>query len=82
MKKENRISPESEIAPKTEALYGDILKLIEESRSSVATVVNAGLTLLYWQIGKRVQAEVLNGERATYGDEIVSTLSRQLPQWS
>jgi len=62
----------------TQALFCDIRGLIEETRSSVATVVNAGLTLLNWQIGKRIQTEVLNGERADYGKGIVASLSRQL----
>lgn len=60
------------------ALVGDIRALIEETRSAVATAVNAGLTLLYWRIGKRIQGAVLGHERAGYGDAIVATLSRQL----
>lgn len=59
-------------------LLHDIRRMIEETRSSVATTVNAGLTMLYWQIGKRINEEILKGERAEYGEEIVSTLSRQL----
>ncbi|MHB1233638.1 MAG: DUF1016 N-terminal domain-containing protein [Burkholderiales bacterium] len=34
--------------------------------------------MLYWCIGQRISVETLDGERATYGEEIVSTLSRQL----
>ncbi len=52
--------------------------MIEETRAAVAVTVNAGLTLLYWRIGKRIGEEILKGERAEYGTEIVSTLSRQL----
>ena len=63
----------------TDALVGDIRALIEETRSAVATAVNAGLTLLYWRIGKRIQEAVLGHERAGYGDAIVATLSRQSP---
>ena len=59
-------------------LLHDIRRMIEETRSSVATMVNAGLTMLYWQIGKRINEEILKGGRAEYGEEIVSTLSRQL----
>ncbi len=61
-----------------QTLFFDIRGLIEETRSSVATVVNAGMTLLYWQIGSRIQAEVLKDARADYGKEIVASLSRQL----
>lgn len=59
-------------------LIGDIRTLIEETRSAVAVTVNAGLTMLYWRIGKRVNEEILKGKRADYGAEIVSTVSRQL----
>ena len=59
-------------------LIGDIRTLIEETRSAVAVTVNAGLTMLYWRIGKRVNEEILKGKRADYGAEIISTVSRQL----
>jgi predicted nuclease of restriction endonuclease-like (RecB) superfamily len=40
--------------------------------------VNAELIMLYWQIGKRINAEVLQGQRAEYGKQIVATLAKQL----
>lgn len=61
-----------------DALLQDIRILIEQTRSTVAVAVNVGLTIMYWRIGKRIQDDVLKSERASYGDEIVSTLSRQL----
>jgi predicted nuclease of restriction endonuclease-like (RecB) superfamily len=65
-------------APSADPLIGDIRALIEETRSAVAVTVNAGMTLLYWRIGKRICDDILRKERAGYGDEIVATLSRQL----
>jgi predicted nuclease of restriction endonuclease-like (RecB) superfamily len=59
-------------------LLGDIRKLIEETRAAVATTVNVGMTALYWRIGKRINEEVLKGERADYGKEILATLSQEL----
>jgi hypothetical protein len=41
-------------------------------------MVNAGLTVLYWQIGERIRRDVLQEKRAEYGAEIVSALGRQL----
>jgi hypothetical protein len=61
-------------------LLGDIRRMIDEAHAAVAETVNAGLTMLYWRIGKRINEEILKGGRAGYGDEIVSTLSRQLQQ--
>lgn len=60
------------------ALVSDIRQLVESSRSELARVVNGALTLLYWQIGQRIRDEVLRGERAEYGEQIVSMLARQL----
>ncbi len=65
-------------APDSFPLVDDIRRMIEAARSSVATAVNAGLTMLYWHIGKRVLEEILRGERAEYGQEIVVSLARQL----
>ncbi|MEW6126918.1 MAG: DUF1016 N-terminal domain-containing protein [Acidobacteriota bacterium] len=59
-------------------LLGDIRQLIDEARRQVAQAVNAGTVMLYWQIGSRIRSEILNFKRAEYGEEIVSTLSRQL----
>lgn len=64
-------------AATTDHLLGDIRSLIENARSRVAQTVNAGLVLLHWQIGDRIQKGVLHG-RAEYGKQIVATLSQQL----
>ena len=59
-------------------LIGDIRSLIETARHNVAVTVNAGLTILYWQIGSRIRQDILKEKRANYGEEIISTLSIQL----
>lgn len=59
-------------------LIDDICQMIEATRSAVAATVNTGLTILYWNIGKRIYEEILKGERAEYGQEIVASLGRQL----
>jgi len=59
-------------------LVRDIRQLIDSSRAQLATTVNSALTLLYWHIGRRIQVEVLQGQRAEYGEQIVATLARQL----
>jgi len=61
-----------------DALLHDLRGLIEETRSTVATTVNAALSMLYWRIGKRINEEILQGERAAYGAEILPTLSAKL----
>jgi predicted nuclease of restriction endonuclease-like (RecB) superfamily len=64
--------------PDPEQLLHDIRELIAAAREQVARTVNAGLVHLYWQIGNRIQRDILGEERAEYGQQIVAALSRQL----
>lgn len=59
-------------------LLQEVTRLIEESRSDIAVSVNMSLTVLYWKIGTSIRNDILQQNRAGYGEEIVSTLSRQL----
>ena len=59
-------------------LFGEVKTLIEQSRQAVAVAVNSTMTMLYWEVGRRVNAEVLNDQRAEYGKQIVNALSSQL----
>lgn len=61
-----------------QALFNDIVQLIEKSRHQVAVQVNSGVTLLFWQVGNRINHYNLNNKRAEYGKQIVATLSKQL----
>jgi len=72
------MSEQSGIIKNEDRLLADLRGMIEEARAQVAQTVNAGITLLYWRIGQRIRTEVLQNQRAEYGKEIVSTLSRQL----
>ncbi len=64
----------------TNNLFSEIKQLIEEARQTVAVAVNAAATILYWNIGKRVNNEILENKRAKYGKEVVKTLSKELTQ--
>ncbi len=59
-------------------LSAEIGEMIRAARQQVAQVVNAGLTLLHWQIGMRIRREVLGEERAEYGGLIIDALSKEL----
>lgn len=61
-------------------LFQEIRQLIDTAKQRAAVAVNAEITLLYWQVGKRIQTEVLQGQRAEYGKQIIDTLSQQLTQ--
>ena len=61
-----------------ESLVGEIKTLIEQSRQQVAVTANATMTMLYWQIGRGINQEVLKEQRAEYGRQIVVSRARQL----
>lgn len=61
-----------------EDLFSEIRLLIEQNRQELAVTVNSVMTRLYWQIGKRINEEILQKQRAEYGKQIVQTLSAQL----
>jgi predicted nuclease of restriction endonuclease-like (RecB) superfamily len=63
-----------------ERLFGDLRRLIDESRSSVAQTVNSALVWLNWKIGRRLWDDILKQKRADYGEQIVSAVSRQLTE--
>lgn len=62
------------------SLFSEIKYLVEEARQSVAVTVNATTTLLYWNIGERVNRDILDNKRAKYGKEVVKSLSSKLTQ--
>ena len=61
-------------------LYKDICQIIEKTRGRMSSSVNMELTLMYWNIGDRINHDILGLERAAYGKQIVATLSRQLTE--
>lgn len=63
-----------------QGLFGEIKALIEDGRQQVAVTVNAAMTMLYWQIGHRVNEEILKRKRAEYGQQIVVSLAQQLTE--
>jgi predicted nuclease of restriction endonuclease-like (RecB) superfamily len=64
--------------PTNDSLFNALSSLIEQSKQRLAVAANSTLTLLFWQIGKRINDEVLNNERAEYGKQIVATVATQL----
>lgn len=67
-----------EVAQPSSALLAEVRDLVLEARQQTARAVNAGLTLLYWQVGDRIRREILRERRAEYGGEILQTLSAKL----
>lgn len=64
--------------PETGQLFADLRDFIASAQTCVIITANREQTLLYWDLGRRVREDILHESRAPYGDQIVSTVSRQL----
>ncbi len=60
------------------SLLEDLKKLIASTKEQVAVSVNSSLTLMYWQIGFKINEDILKNSRAEYGKEILQTVSAKL----
>lgn len=61
-------------------LFSRIKQLVDEGRSHIAQTINTTLTITYWNVGKVIKEDVLNNQRAAYGEEVILNLSKQLTQ--
>jgi predicted nuclease of restriction endonuclease-like (RecB) superfamily len=66
--------------PQYNDLFQEVRQLIDAAKQRTAIAINAEITLLYWQIGHRIRTEILQGQRAKYGTQIMASLSQQLIQ--
>lgn len=59
-------------------LSQEVAALISNAKQRAAAAINNEITLLYWQVGNRIRQEVLGGERADYGKQVIATLATEL----
>lgn len=61
-------------------LFNEICKIIEQGKQKVTSQVNSILTLTYWHIGKSINQDILQNQRAEYGKQIIKSLAVELAQ--
>lgn len=61
-----------------DGLYCDACNIIEQARKTAYRAVNETLIKRNWLLGMRIQHEVLKGERAEYGEQVIEKLASQL----
>jgi predicted nuclease of restriction endonuclease-like (RecB) superfamily len=59
-------------------LFDELVVLIESSKKRVNRTVNGELNLLFWHIGKRINEEILQNNRAEYGKKVVPKIAEKL----
>lgn len=74
----NDLTPSIAPATLSPLLLADLRVIISRGKSQAVAAVNSALTLTYWHIGQRINTEVLRGERAAYGQQVVASLSESL----
>ena len=74
-----RKKPGSAVAfPAHNDLFATVSGLIEEARRTLARQASSTTVYLFWRIGQQVNGEILNHQRAEYGQKTVSSLATQL----
>jgi DUF1016 N-terminal domain len=61
-------------------LFSELSSLIEKSKRDISIKVNSALTILFWNVGFRINNTVLGNKRADYGKYIVPILALQLTE--
>lgn len=59
-------------------LLEDLSQIIEQGKQQVVVQANSALVLVYWQVGKRINKEILHEKRAEYGKEVIKVIASQL----
>ena len=59
-------------------LFFEIKNIIDSAKKDLAVQVNSTMSALYWEIGNRINQDLLKEKRAEYGKQIVSQLAKQL----
>ena len=68
----------TKIIPVHSMLIDDLRSIINRARANVALKANEEIILMFWEIGERINREVLGNKRAAYGQQIVSQVATQL----
>ena len=50
----------------SQLLFLDLAETIEQGKKKVTAQINGTLTLVYWQVGSKINTHILEEERAEY----------------
>lgn len=61
-----------------EKLFADIKVLVLQARQNAYRAIDGERILHYWQVGQRIQSEVLQYQRAEFGKQVIKNLAERL----
>ena len=66
-------------SPPPAALFGRVITILEQARTTIVRTVNTQMVAAYWLIGREIVEEEQQGQdRAEYGARVIEELSRKL----
>ena len=77
-KKRNELAVQNGMQVDDLLIFEKVSSIIETRKARAGVYANSEVTLMYWEVGHYVNSVVLEGSRAAYGKQIVTTLSSQL----
>jgi predicted nuclease of restriction endonuclease-like (RecB) superfamily len=63
---------------KNDAFFNELTEIIVFGKKDIELSINRTITNVYWQIGNRINTEILNDKRAEYGKQIIKHVSEFL----
>lgn len=63
---------------KDKLLFQELASIIENGKSQISAQVNSALTLVYWQVGHRINTPIPENQRAEYRKEIIAKVAVEL----
>ena len=76
--KEKQIQSSPIIDSDAKVLLNDVRAIIEQAQETAYRAVNETLIKRNWLLGMRIQHEVLQDQRAEYGEQVIKTLVKEL----
>ena len=80
-KKKQELTVQGEMRIDEVELFQRISEIIENRKARAGAYANREIALMYWEVGIHINSVVLDGGRAAYGKNILSTPSTKL-SWS
>ena len=65
------LTPLNDSPQQSTALLADLREIISRGNSQAVGTVNSALTITFWHVGKRINDDVLHGDRAGYGKQVI-----------
>lgn len=69
-----------DLIPSEQILFDEVSAMIEQSRREITMNARGRVVVLFWQIGQRINRDVLENKRADYGKQIVARVATQLAE--